>query len=372
MNHTIQNLPPFTEGELSAKTWSEERRNEILHLFKSEVYGSIPDESSISVSSRVADVSSGFMNGRAVRKIIEIIARRKDREFIFPLYLFVPDGAEKNPAPVILTVVNRALADADPERRSLSPFWPAEMMIAHGYAAAVVITHEIAPDYKDNFTTRFHRLFPEYVKNRPPDAWGSITAWAWGMSRAIDYLVTDLAINGEEIATAGHSRGGKTSLWCGAQDQRVALVISSCSGCSGAAITRGKTGEHIKDITGRFPFWFCTNYGKYADNEENMPFDQHLLLGLIAPRLLYISNKSFDSWCDPQAEFESLKQASKIYEIYNRPSPLGNMPEPETGVISGNLGYHLRSGSHNMDEYDWERYLNFCDLHFHPAKSQEH
>ncbi len=185
------------------------------------------------------------------------------------------------------------------------------------------------------------------------------------MSRAIDYLVTDPAINNKEIAVAGHSRGGKTSLWCGVQDSRVSLVISSCSGCSGAAITRGKTGEHIKDITERFPFWFCSNYRKYADKEEAMPFDQHLLLGLIAPRPLYLSEKSFDSWCDPRAEFESLKQGSRIYELYgNRSLVKETMPSPEQGIVLGNLGYHIKSGAHDMDEYDWERYLNFCDNHF--------
>jgi cephalosporin-C deacetylase-like acetyl esterase len=186
------------------------------------------------------------------------------------------------------------------------------------------------------------------------------------MSRAVDYLVSDPLINSNEIAIVGHSRGGKTSIWCGAQDPRVSLVISSCSGCSGAAITRGKTGERIKDITDNISYWFCANYRKYADSEDTMPFDQHMLLSLIAPRPLYLSERTLDSWCDPQAEFESLKQVSKIYKLYDKIDDLGDMPGPEQGIISGNLGYHIKSGAHNMDEYDWERYLNFCDLHFHP------
>ena len=368
-NYNYQNLPAYTSGELSLTTWNEERRKEILGLFRNEVYGKIYDESSLSVSHRVADVTPGFMAGRAVRKIIEVIVRRKDREYIFPFFLFIPNGAEQKPVPVIFKLEIDNLEDIDPTRKVLSQLWPAEQMIARGYAAAVILTHEIAPDFPENYTTRFHRLFPEYVNNRPGDAWGTITAWAWGMSRAIDYLVTDPAINGKEIAIAGHSRGGKTSLWCGAQDQRVAMVISSCSGCSGAAITRGKTGERIKDITTNIGYWFCTNYKKYADNEDTMPFDQHLLLGLIAPRPLYLSERSFDAWCDPRAEYESLKQVSKIYQIYGKPSPIKeNIPEPEEGFVSGNLGFHIKSGRHNMEDYDWERYLNFCDLHFHPLR----
>ena len=365
-NYDYRNLPPFVNGELSITTWNEERRKEILELFRSEVYGRIPDDSPLTVSHRVADTSFGFMNGRAIRKIVEIIVRRKDREYIFPFYLFLPNGAGEKPVPVILTLNNRELSDADPARKPISSFWPAEMMISRGYAAAVIITHEIAPDYEENFTTRFHRLFPEYVSSRPADAWGSITAWAWGMSRAVDYLVADPAINGNEIAVAGHSRGGKTALWCAAQDQRVSMVISSCSGCSGAAITRGKTGEHIKEIVTAIPYWFCANYRKYADNEDAMPFDQHLLLALIAPRCLYLSEKTKDTWADPRAEFESLKQASKVYRLYDETIDLGDtMPGPEEGIISGGLGYHIKSGAHNMDEYDWERYLDFCDIHFH-------
>jgi len=141
-------------------------------------------------------------------------------------------------------------------------------------------------------------------------------------------------------------------------------VISSCSGCSGAAITRGKTGEHIKDIVNGFPFWFSGNYKKYADNEDTMPFDQHLLLGLIAPRPLILSNRSADAWCDPRAEFESLKKVSEIYKLHGKTGDWEQMPGPEQGIISGNLSYHLKSGGHGMEEYDWERYLNFCDKHY--------
>ena len=365
MKYNLKNLPPFVRGELSHETWNDGRRSEILELFRGEVYGRIYDESSLEISHRLADSAGGFMDARAERKIIEVIIRRKEKEFIFPLYLFIPKRPDNKPVPAILTLVNRAWSDADPSRRTIGPFWPAEMMVSRGYAAAVVITQEIAPDYEENFTTKFHRLFPEYVSNRPQDAWGSISAWAWCMSRAIDYLASDPAIDSGKIVVAGHSRGGKTSLWCGAQDPRVSLVISSCSGCSGAAITRGKIGEHINNITENFPFWFSANYRKYADNEDTMPFDQHFLLALIAPRPLYISSRTQDSWCDPRSEYESMKQASAVYKLYGKSTILDDEPPaPEEGIVSGNLAYHIKSGGHNLEEYDWERYLNFCDRHF--------
>ena len=363
-NYEYKTLPPFTKGELTKENWEKERK-EILDLFRNEVYGIIPDESSLVVSHRVAETSGGFMEGKAIRKIIEITVKRGDREFTFPFYLFVPVTAEKKPAPVFLTLVNRSLGDADPSRYTVSQFWPAEYLISRGYAAAAIITQEIAPDYEEGFNTKFHRLFPDYSGKRQGNTWGSVTAWAWGMSRAVDYLVTDPHINGREIGIAGHSRGGKTSLWCGAQDERIALVISSCSGCTGTAITRGKTGEHIKDITQRFYYWFCENYKKYRDQEDTMPFDQHMLLGLIAPRLLYVNSRTQDSWCDPRAEFESIKQAQKVFGLYGKTdAPFENLPESDTAVISGNLAYHILPGEHNMDEDDWKRFLDFADRHF--------
>ena len=361
-------LPSFTSGILSLDSWNDQRRAEILELFRREVYGLIPDDGSLGCSFRAASIQGeGIMGGRGVRKIIEVTVTRKDRQFIFPLTLFLPKAAV--PVPVILLLCNRGIHDVDPGRRYLSPFWPAETIVSRGFAAAVVITHDIAPDYEEGFTLGFHRLFPEYGVERPGYLWGSISAWAWGLSRAVDYFQIDRDINPGEIAVAGHSRGGKAALWCAAQDPRIAMAISCCSGCSGAAITRGKTGEHVHDITEKFPFWFSGNYQKYGHNEAALPVDQHQLLGLIAPRGLYVSSRTFDSWADPQSEFESCKQASAIYRLYGK-TGLGQaeMPPPEQPVLGGDIGYHIKTGPHNLDEYDWERYLDFCSRHFHPQK----
>jgi hypothetical protein len=344
-------------------SWNEARRAELLETFRREVYGQIPVEDGLSCTFRVADSRRGVMNGNASRKVIEIIAVRKERQFIFPLVLFIPAGT--TPAPVILTLCLGGVPDADPGRHFLRPSWPAETIVSRGFAAAVVITHDIAPDYEENFSLGFHRLFPEFSENRPAHAWGTISAWAWGMSRAIDYLQSDKDIRGDKIAVAGHSRAGKTALWCAAQDNRAALAISSCSGCSGAAITRGKTGEHIRDITGRFPFWFSRNYQKYAHNEEDLPVDQHILLGLIAPRPLYVSSRTNDSWADPKSEFESCRQASAIYHLYGKTGlEQDEMPPPEMPLLAGSIGYHVKTGEHALDEYDWERYLDFCTRKF--------
>ncbi|MDR2110500.1 MAG: alpha/beta hydrolase, partial [Spirochaetaceae bacterium] len=131
---------------------------------------------------------------------------------------------------------------------------------------------------------------------------------------------------------------------------------------------RGKTGEHIKDITGRFPFWFCRNYQKYSENEDALPFDQHHLLALIAPRLIYVSSRTMDSWADPASEFKACNLASPAYRLYNKIGlALNEMPLPETPSHEGEIGYHIKTGIHDMDEYDWERYLEYCSARFHPV-----
>ncbi|MDR1971331.1 MAG: alpha/beta hydrolase [Treponema sp.] len=363
--YAVENLPPLVKGVLSKETWNEERRKELLEFFRHEVYGVLPDESSLRIAIRVADERSGpdIMYGRAIRKLVEVSVSRKNREFSFPFLLYIPKAAEQKPVPAIISLQGSIVA-ADPTRRQIAASWPAETIIARGYAAAALVNQDVAPDYDDNFTLKFYRLFPEFAGKRPDDMMGTITAWAWGLSRVVDYLADDPLINGE-IAAAGHSRGGKTAIWCGVQDPRVTLTISSCSGCSGAAITRAKAGEHIRDITTAFPYWFCNNYKKYAADETNMPFDQHLLLALLAPRFLYVNSKSYDSWCDPRAEFEGARQASPAWGVYGFPGlPVTEMPPPEAPVHDGHIGYHLKTGHHFMDEYDWNNYLDFMDIHF--------
>jgi pimeloyl-ACP methyl ester carboxylesterase len=364
------NLPdPLTclDGEkiTAATSWSSKRRGEILQLFKDEVYGNIPESGDLKVAFRVANVcdSKKIMAGKAVRKTIEISATRAGRHFYFPLHIFIPRD-RKQPVPAILTICNRGIKDADPARHFLSPFWPAETIVARGYACAVVLTHDIAPDFDEGFTMGFHKLYPYAPERRPKNAWGTISAWAWGASRVMDYFVMDDAIDHHRVAVVGHSRGGKTALWCAAQDERFAMAVSSSAGTAGDAITRGKIGETVRDITGRFPYWFCNNYQKYSDNEDALPIDQHMLLCLIAPRLVYISAKTFDSWADPVRQFESCVEASKVYTLFGLKGISENeMPKPEVPLLSGEIGFHLKTGQHDMDEYDWERYLEFADRH---------
>ncbi len=366
-----RNLPDvFTclDGEqvLRAEQWRAKRRGEILELFREFVYGRLPDMHDVAVSLRLAEVTKGqsIMGGSAIRKTIEITAERHGLQHSFSAVIFIPVSATK-PVPCFLTMCNTGIQHGDPARHFLSPFWPAETIVAQGYAACIVHAQDIVPDYDEGFALGFHKLFPEYTgAGRPDDAWGAISAWSWGASRLMDYFATDDHLDKTKVAIVGHSRGGKTALWTAAQDERFAMVASSCAGNTGDSLSRQSRGETVSEITKRFPFWFCRNYQQFADNESALPIDQHMLLSLIAPRLLYTTSKTFDAWADPKGQFESLLEASAVYRLLGkRGMTAQEQPSPENPIIDSEVGYHLKTGFHSLDEYDWNLFLQFADRH---------
>ncbi len=367
----LKTLPPLLEcqdgSSVTASTqWSTKRRDELLELLSANIYGKVPPMDDTSVSWRVADerCDEHTMACQAKRKTVEITVTRKSISHSFPFVLFSPAGATES-VPCFLFLCNRGIKDADPARHFLSPFWPAEMIVSQGYATGVIFTHDIAPDYDEGFTMGLHKLFGEYTgSGRPADLWGTIATWGWAASRVLDYLETDTDIDATKVAVVGHSRGGKTALWASAQDTRFALTVSSCAGNSGDALARKSRGETIGDITTRFPYWFAKNYQQYADNEEAMPFDQHMLLALIAPRLLYTTAKTFDGWADPAGQFISLVAASPAWELYGEVGiQQEELPKPEEVLHAGKIGHHYKSGYHTLDEYDWNQILLFADRH---------
>ena len=194
--------------------------------------------------------------------------------------------------------------------------------------------------------------------------WGSISAWAWGMSRIMDYLETEELIDPKKVILFGHSRLGKTALWAGATDLRFSMVISNNSGCGGAAISRRRIGEKILDINTNFPHWFAKNFHNFNENESSLKVDQHMLIALIAPRPVYVASASDDSWADPEGEFLAAKEASLIYNIYGKKG-IGIDKLPSTNTpFHGSVGYHLREGQHDVTDFDWEQYIIFANKHF--------
>jgi len=239
-------------------------------------------------------------------------------------------------------------------------YCPPDIITAAGFIAVHAHVDEACPDDWHDYGKGFMEMYPFENNVRPDNGFGAIGAWAFCGSRVVDWLLTQGDVRSDFIAVCGHSRAGKTALWCGAQDERVAVTISNNSGCSGAAITRGKEGERIADITRVFPFWFCPRYAEYANREEKLPVDQHMLLALCAPRPVYISSASDDQWADPRKEFESAVLSGAAYELYGKTGlPTAEYPANNTPLQTGDVGYHVRTGPHACEVYDWQQFIEF-------------
>jgi (4-O-methyl)-D-glucuronate---lignin esterase len=255
-------------------------------------------------------------------------------------------------------LVKRAATDKD--RGTEAGRWQVEKILAHGYGLATIYYCDIEPDFDGAMQFGVRAMYPP----PGPDGWAAIAAWAWGLSRAMDYLETDKAVDAKHVAVMGHSRLGKTALWAGAEDTRFAMVISNCSGEGGASLSRREFGEQPRQLNKNFPHWFDGNYKKYSDREADLPFDQHELIALIAPRLVYVESAEEDLHADPKGMFLAEVAAGPVYRLFGK-KDLGTDEWPAVHQpILRDMGYHHRAGKHDVTEYDWEQYLAFADLHW--------
>ncbi len=395
-NYDESKVAPYTLPEVlktatgktirNKKDWESLRRPEILEIFSREVFGRTPQQA-LPVTYTLISENKTALGGKATRKEIKACFSSSG-EHCVSILMYVPNTPR--PAPVFLGlnfegnhevyadtgiqlntrwmrrtdirgVVNHQATEAS--RGQLYSRWQVETLIERGYGLVTVYQGDFELDRRDRSGDKgIRQLFPVTGAG---DEWGSIALWAWGLSRVMDYLETDPRVDAEKVALVGHSRLGKTAIWAGAQDQRFAMVISNNSGEGGSSLSRRNYGETIADLNRAVPYWFCPNYKKYNDKADDLPVDAHLLLALIAPRPLYVASATLDTWCDPKGEYLAAYEAGPAYALYGRKGlATADMPPPDTPVGTGALGYHLRTGDHDITAYDWENYLNFADRHF--------
>lgn len=264
---------------------------------------------------------------------------------------------------MFLVINHRGIKTMDITRKNKDGFWPAEQVIEAGYGISGFDVINIAPDNKTDFTNGVLQLYPEQMKM--DNGMAALGAWGWGASRAIDYFEKDKSVDSKKIISVGHSRGGKASLWFGAQDKRVAIAISNESGNSGAALARRDFGETVARIVEHFPYWFCANYRQYASNEDKLPVDQHMLLALMAPRAVYVASAAEDLWADPKGQYLALVESQPAFHLYGIKTNLPeNMPPINKQIIQPHMGFHNREGKHNMTPYDWQQFIKFANVYF--------
>ena len=347
--------------------WGQTRRPEVLELFKAHVFGRNPVGRPASLRFEPLEPDKVMMDGKALRRRVAIRYSGPGGEGAIALTAFIPTARGDAPCPALMLICNRPAAKhIDPDRLAPDPFFPAEEIVARGYAALAFYNGDVDPDEHDGFTNGVHGVFQPDPSVRKPDSWGTIAAWAWGASRVMDWIETEPSIDAKRVGVVGHSRGGKTALWAGATDSRFALTVSNNSGCGGAKLNRMDLpkSEGIARINKVFPHWFCEAFRQYGDNEDALPVDQHELIALLAPRLAYVSSASLDDWAGQPAEFRSCTLASPVWALYGMKGLVGDtFPAPETPLHEGRIGYHLRTGEHDLTVYDWQRFMDFADRH---------
>ena len=373
----------------STDDWEGFRREEVLELFRAHVYGRVP-QSDYKISYEVTYQNNRALGGKAKMKEVEVKVSKGDKELIFPILMFLP-AESKGAAPLFLGMnfygnhTIHACPDisitkswvrnnedfgisgntaTEASRGVRSSRWPVEMILDRGYGLATIYYGDVDPDFDDAFENGIQGLLDENANERTNDSWGAIGAWAWALSRAMDYFETDPQVDQDRVAVFGHSRLGKTSLWAGAQDERFAMVVSNNSGCGGAALSRRPFGEQIGGMADYFPHWFAEKFNDYGENVAACPVDQHMLLALMAPRPVYVASAKEDAWADPEGEYLSLVSAAKVYKLYGEDVLLDeHSPKVDQPRWVGKQGYHVRTGKHDITSYDWEQYLSFADLH---------
>ncbi len=386
--YTLPDPLKFEDGRaVSGPAQWPARRAELLTLFAEQMYGVMPAAPD-RLKYEVIESDEKALGGLARRKQVRIYFGKRNKMPYMDLLIYLPANPTRR-VPVILGLnfkgnhtvhidpairlpqswlANDATFGVTENRASeagrglRAGRWPIEMILGRGYGVATAYYGDIDPDFDDGFQNGVHPLFYAEDQTQPkPQEWGSIAAWAWGLSRCMDYLLLEPIVDPSRVIVMGHSRLGKAAMWAGVTDDRFAAMISNDSGCGGAALSRRKFGETVQRINTSFPHWFCDNFPAYNDKEETLPFDQHQLIALMAPRPVLVCSAEGDQWADPKGEFLSCVAASPVYELLGMKG-MDTQEMPGLHRLTGSaIGYHIRAGGHDLTGVDWKVFMDFMD-----------
>ncbi|MEX1229152.1 MAG: acetylxylan esterase [Planctomycetaceae bacterium] len=375
------------EPVTTAKEWFEKRRPELKQLFQHYMYGYLPPSPETVDFEPERDPHMIFDGKAELRQI----AIHYGPSGCPPIHLMLVVPTKRTgPVPVFLGInfcgnhsalddpsiplpphwiYNRCPGCADNKatdagRGGEKEVWDIEQTINEGYAVATFYSGDVDPD-KPDFTDGVHPYFLKPGQTEPgKHDWGTIAAWAYGLHRAVDYLHEDADIDTDRIVVMGHSRLGKTALLAGAFDERIDLVIPHQAGCGGTAPSRHDVGESVQRINTSFPHWFNDTFAEFNEQVERLPFDQHCLTALVAPRPLLFTNAVEDSWADPEGQFRVLQAADPVYRLLGVEGLVADeFPQPGK-LIDSRAGYYIREGRHSTTPEDWKIFRAFADKHF--------
>jgi len=375
----------------TAAQWRAKRRPELLELFAKQMYGRSPGRPE-HMKVEVFDRDPHALGDKATRIQMALYPDGDPKGPRMDLLVYVPNQV-KGPVPAILGLnfwgnqaihpdpgiriteswLEQKVPSGNPEavkdhrateasRGMNAKQWPVERILERGYALATMYREDIAPDHEPYFASGAQSLYPELQQG--DDNFGTIAAWAWGLSRAMDALEKEPAIDTKRVAVLGWSRLGKAALWAGANDERFAAVYSHESGAGGAKLFHRGVGENIERLNRVFPHWFAHSFRQYVGKDTELPFDQHLVISLVAPRPVYVASAIDDKNADPEGEFAGAKAAEPVFKLLGVGGlPAETWPAVSQPVLDGIIGYHVRPGGHDLTDYDWEQYLAFSDRH---------
>jgi hypothetical protein len=362
----------------TADDWVKKRRPELKKLLQHYMYGTLP--APVKVQGKVEREDRKALGNKAIVREVTLTLGGVDAAKVH-LLLVLP-AARKGPVPVFVGINfngNHRLLDdravrlptgwvpntrdhkaSDADRGKDKEVWALDQAVGRGYAVATFYTGDIDPDNK---TVR-GGVRPYFDRENKA---GAIAFWAWGIHRAVDYLLSVPELDGKRVAVVGHSRLGKTALVAAAFDERIALCVPLQAGCGGTAPSRGTVGESVKRINTAFPHWFNAEFKKFNDHPDRLPFDQNALTALVAPRPVLFGNATEDAWANPEGQFEVLQAAGPVYRLL-KAGGLASPAMPKVGVLGGGtLGYFIRPGKHSMTRGDWKVFFDFADRHLPPA-----